>query len=70
MELKYRQDDMVAFTLGDIIGVGYIRGVASVPVFGIGAVYIVEFIPATCSVEKDVYPYSCIAVPEIHLKYA
>ena len=41
--MSFRDGDKVSYKIGDFIqGVGVVRGISTMPIYGIGAVYIIE----------------------------
>jgi len=64
---NFAQNDIVAFTVGDLKGYGKIVGCSTIELPVLGRMYIVEVITSTQPLPSDTYPFTTIAVPEIHL---
>lgn len=64
--LIYRDGDRVGYRLSEFIqGVGVVRGVCSIQLFGIGAVYIIE--DTSGNLPNSSYPYKFFTCAELHL---
>lgn len=63
MSYKFKLGQEVSFFYAPIKGIGVVRGIAIAELAVIGVTYIIE----TNDVYSKDYPYTSIAVPEIHL---
>ena len=65
-ELTYRDGDRVGYRLSEFIqGAGIVRGVATIPMYGLGAIYIIE--DTSGNLPNSSYPFRFFTCPELHL---
>jgi hypothetical protein len=64
----FKMGDKVTYQVGDMRGNGVIKGAATIPVAVMGRMFIVEDVSG--NLPTKVYPFTHLAVPEIHLRKA
>jgi len=66
MKYRFKQDQLVMFDVAQWQGCGLVKGVATTKEPIVGHTYIIQ--PVDGSIPKEGYPFSCIALPESHIK--
>ena len=65
-EFKFKDQEVVTYTLGQISGVGKVLGYATVELPVIGAMVIIEDLSKNVLPSED-YPFRVFTCPEIHV---
>lgn len=65
--MSFKDGDKVSYSIGDFVtGVGIVRGLATVQIYGIGNVYILE--DTSGNLPNATYPFKFFTCFEINLK--
>lgn len=68
MKLKFKQNDVVTFTIGNATGTGIIMGISTIGLPTMAETFIVQIIQSKPKLPNRTYPYKCITVFESDLK--